>query len=467
MPAERAFVSSDCPDENLIGAYVEARLSSGDVARIEGHLDGCAACHRLAALIAGGGSIEMRSSVVASGAPAQRAGWLASGTQLGRYIVARPIGEGGMGVVYVAYDQDLRRDVALKVVVSAEDPPMGMRLVREAQVAARLQHPNVVSIYDVGEKDGVAFLTMELIRGRSLRACMRENDAPLPQKIGWLLDVARALAAAHRQGLVHRDIKPENVMVADDGVVKVVDFGIARPAQIDPASEANEGLITARGALIGTPVYMAPEQLRQGAIEPRTDQFAWGVLAYELLAGERPWKGNSYVLASAILTAELPAFPTHVPRALQAVVRKAVAKDPESRFSSMDEVIAGITSNDGVERRTGGHARTMLAGGAFTLLGAALAVAIVMSHRAKAHETPPPSDAVHESAVVTSPPVAPPALPARMEAVSSAPDETLLHANDESNPSSPRASKPARQAPSATALAPRATPSVNPFDIRK
>ncbi len=237
---------------------------------------------------------------------------LRPGETFGRYQLLEPLGRGAMGEVYSAYDTVLHRKVALKVLTLSSDPATfgstpsssngAARILREARAAAGIAHPNAVSIYDVGEVDGVSFLAMELVAGRTLRTFIGDPSVPLARRIRWVTDVARALGAAHALGLVHRDIKPENVMVRDDGLVKVLDFGIARraitkeeAAAAGPLDRAaleklaiSHGTLTAEGVVVGTPMYMAPEQMRGEALDGRTDQFAWGVLAHEVLTRQAP-----------------------------------------------------------------------------------------------------------------------------------------------------------------------------------
>src|SRR6185437_240582 len=184
------------------------------------------------------------------------------------------------------------------------------RLVREARAAAALDHPNAVSIFDVGEHDGAPYIVMELVEGQTLRSGVGDASTPIATRVTRLADVARALAAAHRRGLVHRDVKPENVMVRTDGVVKVLDFGIARRAGnggADPHADTQTPALptlTVDGVKLGTPVYMSPEQIKGDVLDGRTDQFAWGVVAYELLAGRLPWRGSSDAMAvmASVLT---------------------------------------------------------------------------------------------------------------------------------------------------------------------
>ncbi len=208
-----------------------------------------------------------------------------------------------------------------------------------------------MSIFDVGETDGTPYIVMELVDGQTLRGAVGQATVAQELKLGWLIDVARALAAAHRKGLVHRDVKPENVMVRSDGVVKVLDFGIARRAagDVDPTAATSQALptLTAEGSRLGTPLYMAPEQIRGDALDGRTDQFAWGTLAYELLSGRLPWRGGTDALAVAasILTedpSEAPLVAAGVPFRVKAVILRALSKRQADRFASMDEVVRAL-----------------------------------------------------------------------------------------------------------------------------
>ncbi len=269
---------------------------------------------------------------------------LRAGDEVAQYTIVDVLGEGGMGAVYRARDERLERVVALKVLVEAEDPDFAKRLRREALAAASLSHPNVVSVYDVGSHEGRVYLAMEVVEGRTLRELVGHPDVPWTERLRWMVDVARALEAAHATGLVHRDIKPENVVLRKDGVIKVLDFGIARNVAVPEASEA---VITGRGQIIGTPAYMAPEQLRGGETEPATDQFAWGVMAYEVLTGERPWKKSADIVtvianilsdAPAPLRSKLP----DVPPVVEGVIHRAMEKLPEGRNPSLGHVVAKL-----------------------------------------------------------------------------------------------------------------------------
>jgi serine/threonine-protein kinase len=281
-----------------------------------------------------------------------RPSMLQPGDTFERYTVEALIGQGGMGSVYRAQDTRLGRRVALKVISDrVAGPHARERLLREALAAAALDHPNAIAIFDVGEIDGGPYIVMELCAGRTLRAEIGDQSVPLSARLTQLADIGRALAGAHRRGLVHRDIKPENVMIRDDGMVKVLDFGIARrtSGEVDPAAPTQTPALptlTIEGIKLGTPVYMAPEQIKGDELDGRADQFAWGVVAYELLAGRLPWRGGDALAAMAsALTDPIDRAPLDaagVPRPVQDVVLRALEKRPEQRFATMDEAVKAL-----------------------------------------------------------------------------------------------------------------------------
>jgi tetratricopeptide (TPR) repeat protein/predicted Ser/Thr protein kinase len=289
---------------------------------------------------------------------------IVAGASIGRYVVIDKLGEGGMGVVYRARDSQLNRVVALKVLRprAGLDPAQWQegraRLLREAQAAAALAHAGIVTLFDVGEVDGCPFLAMEYIEGRTLREIQdRPDGIPRDQAIAWLRTVAEALAAAHRAGIVHRDVKPENIMVRTDGQVKVLDFGIARSSGAPPVSARTTPVLptlTREGAVVGTVAYMAPEQIGGEVLDGRADQFAWGVVAYELLTGRSPWTASedAMIIISAILTKAVRPLSEVVPDIspdVNATVMRALMRDPGARFGSMEQLLAswpggGVTS---------------------------------------------------------------------------------------------------------------------------
>ena len=237
-----------------------------------------------------------------------------------------------MGEVYRAFDANLRRKVALKVLhPDLAVPDAAARMVREARAAAALAHPNTIAIHDLGEIDGTVFIVMELVSGASLRAYVGDTTVPVAQKLRWLVDVARGLGAAHKAGLVHRDVKPTNVMVSDDGVVKVLDFGLAKP--LEAASfDSDVGLV------VGTPRYMAPELFSGIAADARSDQYAFGVTAYELLSGVHP--GSPVGPVPAALDTLVP----EVGPAAARVIARTLSRAPADRFASMNEVVSALDS---------------------------------------------------------------------------------------------------------------------------
>jgi serine/threonine-protein kinase len=279
---------------------------------------------------------------------------LKPGDLIGPYEIRDSLGQGGMGQVYRAFDPRLERTVALKVILVPERVPpcdsermigeFSARLLREARAVASLSHPNVVGIYDVGESNGRLYLAMEYVVGTTLRTLAAVDEVPLTRKLQWLVDVARALEVAHQAGLVHRDVKPENVMIREDGVVKVLDFGIARRTIAGGGQDQQRlDTVTGGGAITGTPVYMSPEQIKGHDVDARSDQFAWGVMAYEIVCGERPWSDTGDVLAfvAKVLTDAAPPLRERVPELpvpVEDTILRALSKEPAARFGSMADV---------------------------------------------------------------------------------------------------------------------------------
>jgi serine/threonine-protein kinase len=270
---------------------------------------------------------------------------LKSGDAVDRYLIDSLLGQGGMGAVYRAHDPRLDRTVAVKVVHASDDPndtshaEATARLLREARAAAKLVHPNAIGVFDVGEANGEAFIVMELVEGKTFRQRLDDRSLNYADKVRVLADVARALAAAHRAGIIHRDVKPENIMIRDDGAVKVLDFGIARrsasaPDPTAPTENAALLTLTAKGLCVGTPLYMAPEQIRGDSLDGRSDQFAWGVVAWEAFSGKLPWKGSdAMALAGEILLQPVPPPETASP-SVAAIIARALAKKPADRYPS-------------------------------------------------------------------------------------------------------------------------------------
>jgi serine/threonine-protein kinase len=261
---------------------------------------------------------------------------LPHGTRLGPYVVDTVLGAGGMGVVYAARDERLNRAVALKVIrTAAADERARERLRREARAAASLNHPNVCQLYDIGEENGELFLAMELLVGESLATKLARASLPCAQAIQVALSVLAALEALHRRGLVHRDLKPSNVFLASQGV-KVLDFGLAR--SIKTEGSATETALTIEGAVVGTPAYMAPEQVLGRTVDGRTDLFAVACVLYEMLSGRTPFAGDSVVeVLHAVTSKEAPVLGgSPAVAAVDRVIHRALSKDPQHRYQTAD-----------------------------------------------------------------------------------------------------------------------------------
>jgi formylglycine-generating enzyme required for sulfatase activity len=300
---------------------------------------------------------------------------LARGSTLGRYLVLERIGAGAMGVVYAAYDPELDRKVAIKILRpqagAGDHERRRARLVREAKAIARLSHPNIVSIFDVGEHDDQVFLAMEYLGGGTLRQWMVASKRPWREVLDMFAEIGKGLAAAHAEGLVHRDFKPDNVLLDKSGKPKVVDFGLVRLATgrdltsssgddlpheeppADPVDGAASGL-TRTGALAGTPAYMAPEQFLARSIDARTDQFAFCVALFEALYGVRPFEGENVIaLADSVIDNRVrPALKNNdTPGWVRACVLRGLSSDPGRRYAGVAELLADLGNDPAVRWR--------------------------------------------------------------------------------------------------------------------
>ncbi len=269
---------------------------------------------------------------------------LLPGTRLGPYEIVAPLGAGGMGEVYRAHDARLGRDVAVKVLPDELASPDRMaRFEREARAVASLNHPSIVTLHSIEEADGTRFITMELVDGRTLADLVTPGGLPAARVLDLAIPLADALAAAHAKGVVHRDLKPANVMVTGDGRVKVLDFGLAKRAPgSDPQHTAASSPLSMPGELFGTVPYMAPEQLFGEHVDARTDVYALGVVAFELLTGRRPFLGHTFFeVTAAIVRGEAPSLESvraDAPPDLARIVDRCLALQPRDRYETAADV---------------------------------------------------------------------------------------------------------------------------------
>jgi hypothetical protein len=262
------------------------------------------------------------------------------GAVVGRYRIVRPLGQGGMGRVYLARDPALDRPVALKLLPPylSGDPAANRRLVQEARAASALDHPHIATVYEIGEADdGRLFIAMAYYEGGTLRDRLRGGPLPMEEAVEIAAGVAEGLAAAHARGIVHRDIKPENIIVGSGGGVRIVDFGVAKVAA---------SALTRTGTTSGTVAYMSPEQTSGGTVDHRSDLWALGVVLHEMLAGERPFRGDAHAAVIYGIRNDDPpplgSLRPEVPPALSAVVERCLVKDPARRFDSAEELAGAL-----------------------------------------------------------------------------------------------------------------------------
>ncbi len=297
---------------------------------------------------------------------------LAAGTKLGPYEILAPLGAGGMGEVYRARDARLGREVAVKVLpqFSAGSAEALARFEREAQAVAALSHPNILAIHDYGREGELSYAVMELLEGETLRARLVTSAIPPRKAVDYAQQILRGLAAAHDRGIVHRDLKPDNVFLTRDGLVKILDFGLARPAGERGAGSSGPQSLTASGTVVGTPGYMSPEQIRGKTVDQRSDLFALGAILYEMLTGRRAFQRESPVeTMMSVLQDDPPlAAGRGVPPELEAILTHGLEKSPEDRFQSARDFAfalqVGERDDSGPRSPTFGLARPAEADGA-------------------------------------------------------------------------------------------------------
>ena len=358
----QSLIDSICPEEHSVREVASGRFAQDEVARLLTHAEKCPSCSRLLVRSGVGSAEDTPTNVVAPPsplAPPPPEELLPRGAMVGRYMVLEKLGSGGMGVVYAAYDSELNRRLALKLMHAGSEQVERSggqtRLLREAQALARLSHPHVTAIYDVGTWKERVFIAMELVEGPSLRDWLKLGPQPWPRVVETFIAAGRGLAAAHAAGLVHRDFKPDNVLLGRDGRVRVLDFGLARqaaaheeplPVPIEvPWSERNnsplETPLTRAGLVIGTPAYMAPESYG-GVFDARADQFSYCVALYELLYGERPY-GKQPGPPPSWKTPE-PPREARVPAHVRRILLRGLDIEPQRRWPSMEALLEALGS---------------------------------------------------------------------------------------------------------------------------
>jgi len=278
---------------------------------------------------------------------------ISPGSRLGPYEILSPLGAGGMGEVYKARDTRLSREVAVKVLPAdlSGDADRRARFEQEARSASALNHPNIVTLYDIGTQDGALFIAMEMVEGRSLRELMAGGSLPVRKLLDISVQMADGLAKAHSAGIVHRDLKPENVMVTRDGVAKILDFGLAKTTSTTSDREASQLATetgTSPGVVLGTVGYMSPEQAAAQPLDFRSDQFAFGSILYEMATGKRAFQRATGVETMSAIIREEPepvarANPS-APAPLRWIVERCLAKDPEDRYASTRDLARDLAS---------------------------------------------------------------------------------------------------------------------------
>jgi len=376
-------VVAPCPDENIIVDFLEARLSSEQSDELELHIDSCENCRMLLATMVESDeessfpftkeALSVYSEELALYDITPR--FLPKGTLLGRYVLMEPVGLGGMSIVYAAFDPELERKIAVKLMHPASHPQREQgrqaRLLREAKVIAKLTHPHIVTVHDLGMYEGQLFIAMEYIKGQTLRQWLHEAPRSLEETLYRFLQAGEGLSHAHQMGLLHRDFKPDNVMLATEGSLRVMDFGLSRrlanpttspenkedqkqiphslvddePSEQESEEQAESPALTQAGAILGTPAYMPPEQLYGQPLDARADIFAYCVALYEALYGERPFSGKTLLeRIQCIKQSRLFRLSgdNSVPLWLQKVLKKGLSFALEQRYPSMESLLSEL-----------------------------------------------------------------------------------------------------------------------------
>jgi len=408
----------ECLDDNAASEFVSGSLARTALTKVEGHLAGCRDCRALVAALAQDAALDSNVETVkhermtGSQAGELPRRTLAIGDRVGRYLVLQTLGTGGMGVVFAAYDPQLDRKVALKLLRSGlqlATKDAQKRLRREAQAIAQLSHPNVVGVYDVGTTDdGDLYIAMEFVEGDTLTQWLRAYPRTWREILDVFQQAAKGLVAAHGVGLLHRDFKPDNVLVGGDGRVRVTDFGLARSLiAIDEESArgatpqmptALNAALTATGTVLGTPRYMPPEQLTGPDIDARADQFSFCVALYEALYGEHPLPGKTSVaMLETGAVATPPPEGTKVPAFIGRAVMRGLHRDRTKRFPMMSQLMTELIPP--APKLTGRVA--VAASAAFLVLGGAAAAMVYINKEPPPATAPTPAPGVTEDLVAT------------------------------------------------------------------
>ncbi len=353
-----ASLPSSCPSDEELTRFVDGSASGAEAAALEAHVDGCPTCHRVLAVFAQEGGEPSLGDVEAPGphsaaaaevlAALQELRPLLPGTKLGRFVLLDWVGEGAAGVVYAAYDPDLDRKVALKLMhppSTSEREGARERVIEEARAMGKAASPHVVTVHDVGTFEGRVFIAMEFVEGTTLREWVRSARRSVTETLHVYAQAGRGLAAAHAAGLVHRDFKPSNVLLGDDGRVRVTDFGLAQSATAP--SEAPGRMVS------GTPAYMSPEQLLGGHVDARSDQFGFCVALYEALYGEPPFTVplNKALATGAKTAVREPPASTKVSAWTRRCIVRGLEPDPKDRHASIGELLDALAHDPSVTRR--------------------------------------------------------------------------------------------------------------------
>jgi eukaryotic-like serine/threonine-protein kinase len=358
-------VANECPTDDLLVAFATRALTPAETEGIASHLDGCESCRIAVRAGAIGSPPPMLTQPVATRTT------IAIGSRIGRYDVRRLLGVGGMGQVFVAHDRELHREVALKVLrpeLADVAERLADRLVRESRLTAKIAHPAVMTVYDVGRDGDTVFIAMELIRGETLGVHVARARPRLPAVLDLFERAGAGLAAAHAAGVVHRDFKPDNVLVETSGERRVIvtDFGIARASELDDLLAKGSGThdvkLTTTGLAVGTPAYMAPEQLDGKAVDQRADVFAFAVSLWEMLFGTRPFPGTSIEQIRKAM-AKRPVPPRAVPNRLLRALHRGLEMEPDARFPDLPRFVQELRA---IRTR---RRRVQIAVGAIALVG--------------------------------------------------------------------------------------------------